>query len=180
MLPTPTSHSPALGPGCAGPTLAFASASVRSDSMHPSAQHPTCGSEPFMVDPSAAAAQGPRRHTECVLCPLPSMLLSLAESLPGVYCFSDKTSLQLQERFTYVVLLRSTPYVTGTSVLGITYKDGVMLAADTLGAVTCCTLLRAPVAACLPQQLQGCPSYPTCAGRWCCRLLRLHKALQVL
>ena len=31
------------------------------------------------------------------------------------------------------VLLRSTPYVTGTSVLGVTYKDGVMLAADTLG-----------------------------------------------
>ena len=27
-----------------------------------------------------------------------------------------------------------TPYVTGTSVLGITYKDGVMIAADTLGA----------------------------------------------
>lgn len=58
-----------------------------------------------------------------------------------VVFLSDKTSLQLQlqERLTYVVLLRSTPYVTGTSVLGITYKDGVMLAADTLGAVTCCT-----------------------------------------
>lgn len=28
----------------------------------------------------------------------------------------------------------STPYVTGTSVLGITYKDGVMIAADTLGS----------------------------------------------
>lgn len=26
------------------------------------------------------------------------------------------------------------PYVTGTSVLGITYKDGVLLASDTLGA----------------------------------------------
>ena len=26
------------------------------------------------------------------------------------------------------------PYVTGTSVLAITYKDGVMLAADTLGS----------------------------------------------
>ena len=30
-----------------------------------------------------------------------------------------------------------TPYVTGTSVLGITYKDGVMIAADTLGAFIC-------------------------------------------
>lgn len=29
--------------------------------------------------------------------------------------------------------LRRDPYVTGTSVLGIVYKDGVMLAADTLG-----------------------------------------------
>ena len=28
---------------------------------------------------------------------------------------------------------RRTPYVTGTSVLGVTYKDGVMIAADTLG-----------------------------------------------
>lgn len=25
------------------------------------------------------------------------------------------------------------PYVTGTSVLGITYKDGILLACDTLG-----------------------------------------------
>ena len=31
--------------------------------------------------------------------------------------------------------LRRDPYVTGTSVLGIVYKDGVMLAADTLGEV---------------------------------------------
>ena len=29
------------------------------------------------------------------------------------------------------------PYVTGTSVLGIVYKDGVMLAADTLGDGRC-------------------------------------------
>ncbi len=28
------------------------------------------------------------------------------------------------------------PYVTGTSVLGIVYQDGVMLAADTLGGFT--------------------------------------------
>ena len=33
-------------------------------------------------------------------------------------------------------LLCSTPYVTGTSVLGITYRDGVLLAADTLGAAS--------------------------------------------
>lgn len=33
-----------------------------------------------------------------------------------------------------VLLDCRTPYVTGTSVLGITYKDGVMIAADTLGA----------------------------------------------
>jgi 20S proteasome alpha/beta subunit len=28
---------------------------------------------------------------------------------------------------------RRYPYVTGTSVLGITYKDGVLIACDTLG-----------------------------------------------
>ena len=26
-----------------------------------------------------------------------------------------------------------TPYVTGTSVLGVTFKDGVLIASDTLG-----------------------------------------------
>lgn len=31
------------------------------------------------------------------------------------------------------VLVCRDPYVTGTSVLGIKFKDGVMLAADTLG-----------------------------------------------
>ena len=31
------------------------------------------------------------------------------------------------------------PYVTGTSVLGIKYKDGVMIAADMLGAYGCGT-----------------------------------------
>lgn len=31
----------------------------------------------------------------------------------------------------------SDPYVTGTSVLGIKYKDGVLIAADTLGECTC-------------------------------------------
>lgn len=30
--------------------------------------------------------------------------------------------------------MESDPIVTGTSVLGVKYKDGVMLAADTLGA----------------------------------------------
>jgi 20S proteasome alpha/beta subunit len=30
--------------------------------------------------------------------------------------------------------IRRTPYVTGTTVLGLKYKDGVMIACDTLGA----------------------------------------------
>jgi len=30
--------------------------------------------------------------------------------------------------------MNRTPYVTGTTVLGCKYKDGVMIACDTLGA----------------------------------------------
>ena len=36
--------------------------------------------------------------------------------------------------FPRLPLIRRTPYVTGTTVLGLKYKDGVMIACDTLGA----------------------------------------------
>ena len=36
----------------------------------------------------------------------------------------------------------STPYVTGTSVLGLIYKDGIMLASDTLGESVVCVRER--------------------------------------
>ena len=46
-------------------------------------------------------------------------------SLPPVFFSLPTSLLPASSRY---------PYVTGTSVLAITYKDGVMLAADTLGS----------------------------------------------
>lgn len=91
MLPRPTSHSKALGPGVAGPELAVATSAVLDAPPRPTPQQPLSGAENFMVDPVALDSAGPRQHTQY-------------------------------------------PYVTGTSVLAIKYKDGVMVACDTLGA----------------------------------------------
>lgn len=90
MLPRPTSHSKALGPGVAGPELAVATSAVLAGPPQPSPQQPLSGADTFMVDPHAIADPA-RQHTQY-------------------------------------------PYVTGTSVLGIKYKDGVLVACDTLGA----------------------------------------------
>ncbi|KAK9804889.1 hypothetical protein WJX72_010345 [[Myrmecia] bisecta] len=92
MLARPTSHSSALGPGCAGPSLANP-VSFDAPPKH-QAQQPTSGAAPFMVEPSALAHQGGGEPTK-------------------------RTQV---------------PYVTGTSVLGVTYKDGVLIASDTLGS----------------------------------------------
>lgn len=91
MLPRPTSHSKALGPGVAGPELAVATSAVLDGPPCPTPQQPLSGSENFMVDPVALANAGHRQHTQY-------------------------------------------PYVTGTSVLALKYKDGVIVACDTLGA----------------------------------------------
>lgn len=90
MLPRPTSHSKALGPGVTGPELAYATSAVLDRPPQPGAHLPLTGAQPFAVDP-AAMAQDHRQHTKY-------------------------------------------PYVTGTSVLAIKYKDGVLVACDTLGA----------------------------------------------
>eukprot|EP00891_Asterochloris_glomerata_P005357 jgi/Astpho2/5357/fgenesh1_pg.00075_%23_32_t len=93
MYARPTSHAEALGPGCAGPTLALPYPTEQS--AGPSSLTPSCGAAPFTVDPSAVASANagnvPRKHTQ-------------------------------------------SPYVTGTSVLAVTYKDGVLVASDTLGS----------------------------------------------
>jgi len=96
-----TSHSTALGPGCAGPNLALAPTApgpglpaAGGEAMSAplgAPQQPCVGSAPFVVDPAALAANGNRQHTV-------------------------------------------QPIVTGTSVLGTTYKDGVLIACDTLGS----------------------------------------------
>eukprot|EP00878_Enallax_costatus_P001192 GHUV01001334.1.p1 GENE.GHUV01001334.1~~GHUV01001334.1.p1 ORF type:complete len:295 (+),score=67.89 GHUV01001334.1:220-1104(+) len=90
MIPRPTSHSKALGPGVAGPELAVATSAILDRPPQPSPQNPLCGADSFMVDP---------------------------------HCISDPARQHTQY-----------PYVTGTSVLGFKYKDGVMVACDTLGA----------------------------------------------
>ncbi|GLC46596.1 hypothetical protein PLESTB_001221700 [Pleodorina starrii] len=89
MLPRPTSHSKALGPGVAGPELAVATSAVLDRPPQPGAHLPLSGAAPCAVDP--AALGDPRQHTKY-------------------------------------------PYVTGTSVLAIKYKDGVLVGCDTLGA----------------------------------------------
>ncbi|PNH10226.1 Proteasome subunit beta type-4 [Tetrabaena socialis] len=89
MLPRPTTHSKALGPGVAGPELAVATSAVLDRPPQPTAHHPLTGAQPCFVDP--AALGDPRQHTKY-------------------------------------------PYVTGSSVVAIKYKDGVLVGCDMLGA----------------------------------------------
>ena len=68
MLPRPTSHSAALGPGVAGPALAVPTPLAADPQARPAGPPPPhvplCGSEAFAVDPAALAGGGePRRHT---------------------------------------------------------------------------------------------------------------------
>ena len=66
MYARPTSHAEALGPGCAGPTLALPYPTEQS--AGPSSLTPSCGAAPFTVDPSAVAVaiagNEPRKHTQ--------------------------------------------------------------------------------------------------------------------
>lgn len=65
MLPRPTTHSKALGPGVAGPELAVATSAVLDRPPQPSAQRPLSGAQAFSVDPSLVeSADGPRQHTQ--------------------------------------------------------------------------------------------------------------------
>ncbi|KAG2492385.1 hypothetical protein HYH03_009333 [Edaphochlamys debaryana] len=89
MLPRPTTHSKALGPGVAGPELAVATSAVLDRPPQPGAHLPLSGAAPCAVDP--ASLHDPRQHTKY-------------------------------------------PMVTGTSVMAIKYKDGVMLGCDMLAA----------------------------------------------
>jgi hypothetical protein len=89
MLPRPTTHSKALGPGVAGPELLVATSAVLDRPPAHSAHQPLTGAAPCVVDP--AALGDPRQHTQY-------------------------------------------PYVTGTSVLAVKYKDGVLIGCDTLGS----------------------------------------------
>mmetsp|Transcript_29009 Transcript_29009/g.53308 ORF Transcript_29009/g.53308 Transcript_29009/m.53308 type:complete len:282 (-) Transcript_29009:240-1085(-) len=87
MIPIPSSHSKALGPGVTGPELCIPTSAQLERPIVATPQIPLCGAKPFMVSTSAESKQ----HTQY-------------------------------------------PYVTGTSVLGIKYKDGILIACDTLAA----------------------------------------------
>lgn len=65
MLPRPTTHSKALGPGVAGPELAVATSAVLDRPPVATAQRPLSGAQAFCVDPSLVeSADGPRQHTQ--------------------------------------------------------------------------------------------------------------------
>ena len=64
-------NPPALGPGCAGPSLAQYVPDRPDASAKPSLQQPLAGGAPFLVDPQVAAASlsggDPRKHTTYAL-----------------------------------------------------------------------------------------------------------------
>ena len=65
MLPRGTSHSAALGPGCAGPSVANPTPlAFEQRQGQNAAQAPSCGAEAFAVDPAALAGGNPRKHTQ--------------------------------------------------------------------------------------------------------------------
>lgn len=67
MFPRPTSHSPALGPGCTGPSLAHYVPEGADSTSKPTIQQPLSGAAGFLVDPQVAATsrsgQEPWKHT---------------------------------------------------------------------------------------------------------------------
>ena len=66
MYARPTSHSGALGPGCAGPSLAIPNPVSLQEQHGYMPQVPTCGAAPFVVDPSAldSSMGEPTKHTQ--------------------------------------------------------------------------------------------------------------------
>lgn len=62
MLPRPQTHSKALGPGVTGPDVHLPEPPVCWQRPLNSAQHPSCGSAPFLVDPAALSAGN--QHTQ--------------------------------------------------------------------------------------------------------------------
>lgn len=62
MIPRPSSHSKALGPGVTGPELLVATSAQLERPPQPSAQRPLSGAAPFMVD--MANSNDPNQHTK--------------------------------------------------------------------------------------------------------------------
>jgi len=126
MLPRQSSHSAAIGPGVTGGPLAHPTpVNVEQQHQRNAPQAPTCGSEAFVVDPSAVPAGDFRKHTQYVL---DRKVFHMRDHL-FILLYSQEAPSHSILSFAY----HRYPYVTGTSVLGITYKDGVLIACDTLG-----------------------------------------------
>lgn len=68
MFHRPTSHSPAIGPGCAGPSLSIPTSAVLDHAGRVGSHVPVAGAPAFAVDPQlcGAASGEPRKHTQCV------------------------------------------------------------------------------------------------------------------
>ena len=64
MLPRPTSHSSAIGPGVAGPSLAIPSSFTLEPSSNNKVQMPLSGGKPFCVQPADASGRDPNQHTQ--------------------------------------------------------------------------------------------------------------------
>jgi 20S proteasome subunit beta 7 len=62
MFARPVTHSEALGPGCAGPTLALAQAPPVASTAGAGVHVPVSGAAPCAVEPGAVA--GPHQHTQ--------------------------------------------------------------------------------------------------------------------
>lgn len=65
MLHRPTSHSPAIGPGCAGPPLAVPTPAVL-DHVPAQPLHPVQGGPAFAVDPQLCSTADPTQRTQYV------------------------------------------------------------------------------------------------------------------
>ena len=66
MLPRPTSHSTALGPGVTGPSLAHPGPGTVDVLASNAMQFPSAGGKPFVVQYEAHSRAGrPRQHTQC-------------------------------------------------------------------------------------------------------------------
>lgn len=90
--------------------------------------------------PVLSSSEGPNRHTTCVGLAATRLRRRFERPRPAPVCIAKVTPHHQQQCCVRSPLFRlslafcSQPIVTGTSVLGLKYKDGVMLAADTLGA----------------------------------------------
>ncbi len=101
MIPRPSAHSKALGPGVTGPELLVPTSALLERPPQPGPHAALHSAHAFYVSPDAL-------HAACEAAGLPA-----------------GTDPRQHTKY---------PYVTGTSVLAIKYRDGVMVACDTLAA----------------------------------------------